>query len=224
MPAYRGPAAAGRPDDQLVHRHWFTGVDVALTDDFPDGGNRERVRALLEDSATLTLATPDTVPAGDTLVAVVTVNNDRTGHSLPSGTSFSRQMWIEIIATTAAADTIYVSGDLDANQDLRDSNSELDPNGDPDLVNYTSVLEGGDDVTVFTATGIQNNLIPANAIRSSNYRIGVPAGAAGPVHVAVRLRFRAFPPYKARSLGHADLVDRIPIFEMAAAARDVVLR
>lgn len=223
MPVYRGPAALDG-EERDVHHHWFTGVDVTLTDGFPDGGNRARVVDQLQNSAALAVAAADTVTPGDTLQVTVTVTNDRTGHSLPSGTSFSRQMWIEIIATTADNDTIYVSGDLDANQDLRDADSELDPNGDPDLTNFTTVLEGGDDVTVFTATGIQDRLVPAGASRSATYRVGVPVGAPGPVHVAVRLRFRPFPPFKARRLGHEDLVERIPIFEMAAAARDVVLR
>lgn len=219
-----GPAeaAVGGPLREKLHRHWFTGVDVALTD-FPDGGNRERVRVLLENSASLEVAARDTVAAGDTLEVTVTVDNDRTGHALPSGTSFSRQMWIEIVATDPGGDTLYVSGDLDENGDLRDANSEVDPGGDPDLVNFTTVLEGGEDVTVFTATGIQNRLIPAGGRRSADYRVPVPVSETGPIQVAVRLRFRAFPPFKARRLGHADLVPVIPIFEMAEATRQVAV-
>ena len=34
MPRYAGQAAVGGPDRPRLHRHWFTGVDVALTD-FP---------------------------------------------------------------------------------------------------------------------------------------------------------------------------------------------
>jgi hypothetical protein len=40
----------------------------------------------------------------------------------------------------------------------------------------------------------------------------------------VRLRFRAFPPFKARQLGRADLVSQIPIFDMETAERTVAVR
>ncbi len=224
-PGYAAVAGADSiPLRQKLHHHTFIGVDVALTD-FPDRQeNLDRAAALLRGSASLYVAARDTAVAGDTVTVSVTVDNDRTGHSLPSGTSFSRQMWIEIVATDATQNTIYISGDLDANGDLRDRNSALDPNGDPDLVNYTTVLEGGDDVTVFSATGIQNRLIPPLESRTAVYRVPTLAGTPGPIHVAVRLRFRPFPPFKARRLGRADLVPEIPIFEMAAASRDIVLR
>jgi hypothetical protein len=42
--------------------------------------------------------------------------------------------------------------------------------------------------------------------------------------VAVRLRFRSFPPYKARAQGEGDLVPQIPIFEVAADSRTVLLQ
>lgn len=223
MPRYSGQAAIDGPERPRLHRHWFTGVDVALTA-FP-GREAARARAaeLLRNSATLAVAAPTSAAAGDTFTVAVTVTNDRTGHAIPSGTSFSRQMWIEVSAT-AGSDTLYRSGHLDANGDLRDANSALDPNGDPDLVNFTTVLEGGDSVTIFSATGIQNRLLQVNESRTAGYRVPVPPGAAGPVEVAVRLRFRPFPPFKVRRLGRGDLVAEIPIFDMAEATRTVTVR
>jgi hypothetical protein len=226
MPEY-GPAraAVSGPERPSLHRHWFTGVDVALTS-FPNAAaNRMRVEELLRNSASLLVEAPAEVAIGDTLAVVVSVINDKTGHALPSGTSFSRQMWIEITATAdAGADTLYRSGNLDANGDLRDSNSELDPDGDPDLVNFNTVLEGGPDVTVFTASGIRNRLLQPFERRDTTYRVPIPAGTTGPVEVAVRLRFRPLPPFKVRRLGRQDLVPLIPIFDMAGAEHQVILR
>jgi hypothetical protein len=218
MPRYSGRAAIDGPERPRLHRHWFTGVDVAVTTEFP--GRREakdRVADLLRNSVAFAVAAPDSAAAGDTFTVAVTVTNDRTGHAIPSGTSFSRQMWIEVTAT-AGSDTLYRSGHLDPAGDL------LDPARDPDLVNFTTVLEGGDGVTIFTATGIQNRLLQVNESRTASYRVPVPAVAAGPVEVAVRLRFRPFPPFKVRRLGRGDLVAEIPIFEMADAARTVAVR
>lgn len=75
-----------------------------------------------------------------------------------------------------------------------------------------------------TATGIQNRLLQVNESRTASYRVPVPAVAAGPVEVAVRLRFRPFPPFKVRRLGGDDLVAEIPIFDVAEAARTVTVR
>jgi hypothetical protein len=223
MPTYAGQAALGGPERPNLHRHWFTGVDVALTA-FPDAaGNMARVRQLLRESAQLDVAAPAAVAAGDTADVLVSVENDRTGHALPSGTSFSRQMWVEVIAA-AGPDTLYRSGDLDPNGDLRDIHSVLDPGGDPDLFLFTSVLEGGEDVTVFTATGIQSSLLAPFERRTRTYRVPVPPAVNGPITVSVRLLFRPLPPYKVRAAGAPELVARIPIFDMAAAERAIAVR
>jgi hypothetical protein len=223
MPTYAGRAALGGPERPNLHRHWFAGVDVALTD-FPDHeGNVERVRELLRGAASLAVQAPAAVAPGDTALVQVTVTNDRTGHAIPSGTSFSRQMWIELIAT-AGADTLARSGHLDANGDLRDANSELDPDGDPDLLLFTSVLEGGEDVTVFTAAGIQEHLLQPFQSRSRIYRVPVPAVEEEPIQVSVRLRFRALPPYKVRAAGAPELVARIPIFDMTESELAIDVR
>ncbi|HWN80678.1 MAG TPA: hypothetical protein VNM87_01140, partial [Candidatus Udaeobacter sp.] len=153
----------------------------------------------------------------------VGIFNGTTGHSLPSGTSFSRQMWVEITASNGA-ETFYRSGQLDANSDLLDRHSELDPNGDPDLFLFTSELQGGDDVSVFSATGIQEHLLEVNERAARTYRVPVPATATGAVEIAVRLRFRPFPPYKARAQGRAELVNQIPIFDMESDSRTVLLQ
>jgi hypothetical protein len=223
MPTYSGQAAVGGPQRPVLHRHWFAGVDLAFTD-FPDtAASRVRAAELLENSATLDMAAPTAAAPGETLSVTVGVTNDRTGHALPSGTSFSRQMWVEITATNGA-ETLYRSGQLDANQDLLDEHSEIAPNGDPDLLLFSSELLGGDDVSVFSATGIVENLLDPFERQERTYRVPVPATAVGSVEIAVRLRFRPFPPYKARAQGHTDLVDQIPIFEMAADSRSVPLR
>ena len=60
--------------------------------------------------------------------------------------------------------------------------------------------------------------------QARTYRVPVPATATGAVDVSVRLRFRSFPPYKARAQGKGDLVAQIPIFEMADDARTVLLQ
>src|SRR4029453_12508786 len=113
---------------------------------FPDtAASRVRATELLQNAATLDVLAPLSTAPGDTFTVTVGVTNHATGHALPSGTSFSRQMWIEITAT-AGAETLYRSGQLDANQDLLDEHSEISPNGDPDLFLFSSELQGGDEL------------------------------------------------------------------------------
>ena len=206
-----------------VHRHLFTGVDIAFTD-FPDtAASRQRVEELLRDSASFGVVAAPSITPGETLAVDVSVTNDRTGHSLPSGTSFSRQMWVSITAFSGT-DTLYRSGHLDAIGDLRDEHSTLDPNGDPDLFAFGAKLLGGDDVTVFSATGIEESLLIVNETRTERYEIPVPATHADPIALEVRLLFRPFPPYKARAEGENDVAARIPIFEMASDTRSIAVR
>ena len=217
MPTYAGQAAVDGPQRERVHRHWFTGVDVALTD-FPDHeANLQRVDALLKNAVTFSINTPASVVAGDTAVIAVTVYNDKTGHAIPSGTSFARQMWVELSVADAGGDTLYQSGHLDANGDLRDASS------DPDLVLFNSEVEVSG-ATVFTITQLTNRMLYPFDRRDVAYRVAVPAGVPGPLAVSARLRFRPFAPSTVRGAGHADLVPRIPIFDMAVEEAAVSVR
>lgn len=217
MPEYSGQAAVGGPERERLHRHWFTGVDVALTD-FPDHeANLQRVDELLKNAVTFLIDAPATVAAGDTALIVASVDNDKTGHAIPSGTSFARQMWIEISVADAAGDTLYQTGHLDANGDLRDATT------DPDLVLFNSVVEVSG-ATVFTVTELTNRMLDPFERRDAAYRVAVPEGTPGPLAVSARLRFRPFAPSTVRGAGHPDLVPRIPIFDMAAENATVAVR
>ncbi len=224
MPEYSGEAATGGPMRDNLHHHFFTGVDVAMTP-FPDrDAQKARVEALLRESATLLVAVPGSAAPGETIAVQANVFNDKTGHSLPSGTTFERQMWLEIVVTDAAGDTVYVSGDRDANGDLRDRHSEIDPNGDADLTLWTATIRdasGDEEVTIFRATSIEARLIRAGDTDGGTYRVAVPAAAAGSLHLSVRLLFRPFAPYILRARGVGSLQPENPIFEMAAYPADV---
>lgn len=100
---------------------------------------------------------------GDTLKIAVTVENNYVGHSLPSGVTAERQMWIAIVARDQASQVIYQSGQLDANGDLMDLHSSLNPNADPALTVFRQLMrdENGQEVLFFwQAKTVENNLIP----------------------------------------------------------------
>jgi hypothetical protein len=224
MDTYTGQAAVGGPVRENLTRHDFIGVDVAMVD-FPFRDyQRGRVEALLKNAASLFVEAPPSAAAGETLTVRARVANDRTGHNLPSGVSFARQVWLEVIVRDDVGDTVFVSGDVDANGDLRDAHSELDPGGDAQLKIWTTdvTFVGADPgITVFVGTGITGEMIPPEETRGQDYRVAIPPSAQGTLHLSVRLLFRGFKPYSLRGAGLEALLGENPIFEMNRYEGDV---
>jgi hypothetical protein len=226
MEEYIGQAAAGGPTDRRLHRHYFTGVDIAMTP-FPGReAQRARVEEMLANTAALNVPLPAAVAPGDTLSLSASVTNFGAGHSLPSGTTFERQMWLEVVVTDGAGDTVLISGNTDANGDLRDRHSALDPEGDTQLALWTTELTHPTDphATVFRATGFTGEVIPAEETRMKSFRATVPETASGAVlDVSVRLLFRPFKPYVLRELGLDYLLSENPTFVMETFAGQIPL-
>ena len=221
MPAYQGPAAVGGPT-RTLHDHRFIGADVALID-FPNKAEQlQRVTDLLRSALTVDFDVPDSAVAGATLALQVRLTNDLTGHDVPSGVPFIRQIWLAVVVRDAAATVIYASGDLDANEDLKDANSAF-PERDLDLFNTQATMLRADSTPTgltWEARYLTNPSIKPNETRTVNYAVDVPAGTAGPLQVEIKVRFRSFPPYVMRALGTESLLP-IPIIDMAETTRTV---
>ncbi len=83
----------------------------------------------------------------------VEVENATDGHNVPTGFIAERPVYLRVIVQDASGDTVFISGDLDANGDLRDSHSILVHAGkaepDPYLFNLQSeftiqMIRGGE--------------------------------------------------------------------------------
>jgi hypothetical protein len=136
MPSYTGQAALDGPVRENLHRHTFLGVDYAYE---PFRGidlaaQKESIRSLLANSVTMTLANvPAPLGKSESLQFEVAVENDRTGHSIPSGVSFAREMWLDVELEDALGATIARSGWLEPNGDL------VDPSTDPHLAFFGAI-------------------------------------------------------------------------------------
>lgn len=220
MPTYTGRAALGAPIRDNLHRHYFVGVDIPLVP-FPERQNTiQMVDDLLKNSITMTVNLPAAIAANDNLEISVTINNDKTGHNIPTGNIFERQMWLEVIVKDPVTDSIlYVSGNLDDNKDLLNHHSEFVANGsvpeDVDLTIYNGTAYNMGEETLFfwEADSVINNSIPPFESRSTNYNIAGPFYSSS-IEIGVRLRFRSFPPYLFRAIDQDGLISNLEIFDM----------
>ncbi len=228
MPAYTGQAAPDAPVRQL-HRHTFLGVDIPLVD-FP--GRAEtitQVDALLKNAVTMNVTVPGTVSGSEVFQLEIEIVNDKTGHSVPSGATFERQMWLEIVVKNEAQETIYSSGLLDSNGDLLTARSEFVKNGtipkDSDLALFHGKAFTGSEETLFfwEADRVENNTIPPFGSKTASYEITAPE-ATGGLQIFVRLRFRTFPPYLLRAIQMDELIDDLIIFDMATSEKTVMVQ
>jgi len=146
MPEYTGKAAVGVdvPDDlvlpdRTLHRHTFVGVDVSLlpAGEFPgDQTMRDLSEALLQESTNFTASYDESTGR------IVTTIENLAGHAIPSGATAERQMWIEVIVTDGVGATVFRSGTLDPEGNLRDgiaSHTSM-PGTDPQLAYFGQVL------------------------------------------------------------------------------------
>lgn len=232
MPTYRGKAA---PFDNVperdLHLHRFIGVDMPLSDDFitdPDLFNeiRAEVVALLRSAGSIEVEAASNVKAGEQLDLFVTVRNLIDAHNLPTGATFNRQLWVAVTVKDANGTILYQTGHLDANGDLRNYWSELDPFGDGDLVEFGSrfVDERGNP-TVFpwkAAEHISNSLSPLYA-RTITLFVPTQSGTIGPLTIEAQLRFRSFPPFLLRALGLGDLAPKLTVTDIDEAMLTVAV-
>jgi hypothetical protein len=113
--------------DRQVHDHSFPGVDFAL-DDATQGSSTLAARtAMLQSAATFFIDRNSISNSNDGIGFAVFLANSGTGHNLPSGFAFARQMWIEITATDGTGQPIFTSGVLEnPTDDLCDGQILLD--------------------------------------------------------------------------------------------------
>ena len=224
MPLRKGTAAVGGPERE-VHSHLFIGVEAPTG---PSAGLTEAerdevhdaVEKLLLSATELALEVTETTPSGGQLDLVMTVYNKIGAHNFPTGSTFLRQVWLDVHVTDAKGAPLYRSGDLDANGDLRDHWSELDPYGDSDLITLSSrFIDLNGNRTIFTWEAAEHTSEAIEPLKERTWTlfVPVPSDATGPLKVAVKLRFRAYGPFLLRLLGLADLVPQFPIWDIASA-------
>lgn len=220
MPASEGQAAVDGPD-RTVHDHSFVSIDVPLLTDF--WSEEEEVQRSARTTEFLTgIAAMDVVCSSSQgeLDVVLTVDNLLEGHALPTGSTFIRELWVELIVTDATGATVFETGTLDENGDLRGYWSELDPYGDTELVTFASgLVDVHGDPTLFpwVATEHWSAAIPPGYSRTATWFVDTSTAVA-PLTVEARLRLRPIPPHLLRLVGLDAGIPRVPTYDLAEAS------
>ena len=194
------------------HSHEFAGVDIDLTQPIPaDSLQYKSVEKLLQGSVELKFGgsiAEDTIKIENGVLSIPVTVKSITGHSLPSGTSFAREAWLETIVTDADGNTIYSSGTIEGPT----SNLEL---SDTNLVLYTSYLlksDGDTTTSVTDAFGIIPQMLPGLVSQVHKYEKSHDFSTVSSLSISVRMRFRAFKPDLLEE--YTELIEQ-PVFDMA---------
>jgi hypothetical protein len=239
MPTTTGPAAVGGPTRELHDHSWWS-VDLPLAEDFLDdltySAKRdvvaETLRAsasseTLRASASLEIDAPPEWSHGGTFDLLLTVHNEIDGHAFPTGSTFNRQVWLEVIVRDGEGSVLYETGTLDELGDLRDFYSERDPFGDEDLITPSSTLSdlhGDPTWLVWDALEHTSGALSPGYERTWTVFIPTAASATDEVFIEARLLFRQLPPYLLRGVGLDRYVERLQVFEVSSDALSVTLR
>ncbi len=217
------------PYRKNLHRHNFIGLDHALTPFPEEEAQLASINSLLKSAAEINFSTifPDYLLPGQKFNLGVIVTN-KSGHNLPTGTTFSRQIWLEI-NILSDSDTIYKSGHLDPNGDLYDF--YIDPEGkeDPDLTIFRTVLydvigdSGLRHVSVERMVKKTDTTIPVQSSITADFEFDVPENIEN-IFIKVRLRFRPLPPFFIREFGLNSEEKNLKIFNGDSLSVEIPVR
>ena len=207
--------------DNGYHSHKFVGVDIDLSIPLAENDLKNDVQELLETSASLDFlyqgqGISDMISTGSILSIPVTVTSN-TAHSLPSGTSFNRQVWLEIVVANEN-NTIFESGKV-----LNDEELDYD---DSDLLLFRSIIkddEGNISNNVTDIGEIDNFSLLAYGSREKVYETEIPNNIDGTVDVSVRLLFRPFAPSFILE-HHPEFLNNLPIYEIDSINKEITIQ
>ena len=205
-----------------THDHNFIGVDMDLSIPYQDNPLFDKVSDMLSSGVDLRFevwdqSLPSTVSNLDTLEIPLTIES-LTAHSIPSGTSFNREAWIEVVVKHNET-IIYSSGMI------ADNTQELNIN-DENLILFKSYLfdEFGELThMVINTHDMINNSLQAYSHRYNIYEVLIPDGLSGEINITIRMLFRPFDPQFILN-HHEEFLNNLPVFEMAKIESNIPIQ
>jgi len=179
------------------------------------------VQNLLETSASIYFGIldqeiVDSISPGQVLNIPITVESN-TGHSIPSGTSFNRQVWVELIIRNDD-DVLFESGNVENGEQLDFSDQEL-------LFFATYIYDQNNNLThnVTETYSIENNALLAYQKRYKNYEKFIPDNLVGTINIEAKILFRPFDPDFIMQ-HHPEFIENLPIYVISSTNKSILLQ
>ena len=206
-------------DDQGGHHsHMFSGLDIDITKSINHPDNQLRIESIesLLDSAVISYFynSYDTIVSdiisGDTLHIPITLRN-LTAHNIPTGTSYNREAWNELIVTDNNDNIICEFGTIENNYDVLDYNTEN--------IIFTSWVFDTNGDTIYSSIdihNIENNTLNIDEFYEWNYICILPQNLVDKIFISSKMRIRSIKPQLFYSNSNFDLnlLENIPVFDI----------
>ncbi|MBD3175495.1 MAG: hypothetical protein GF320_09950 [Armatimonadia bacterium] len=201
-----GKAAMTGPEREHVADHYFVGPNIVFAEETGADELKELSLKLLERAADVEITGAEV--ADGQVVVNVDVTNKGAGHSIPSGITELRQVWLEVVVTDADGNTVMHAGALDEQGAIND-----------DTVIYTTIVKDaeGNATTKFwlTEEKASDYRIPARTTLSET--ISAEADLEpGEYTVTTMLQYRSVSPFGLSEVGMPEGEVTIPVITMTS--------
>lgn len=196
----------GAKEREHIATHYFVGGSSWMLARMGQEEHAQMAEENLRAAASLEVTGKTTT---DGLELHVTVHNTGAGHSIPTGVTYIRQMWLEVTVTNQKGEIVFLSGHPDNDNHI-----------DPQAVFFGKIFsdkDGNPTTKSWLAEGIvYDRRIPPKGSSSETYTIKAPAAAYS---ATVRLLYRSTTQAAVSQHFPDDL--KIPSVEMAAATVEI---
>lgn len=193
--AYLGSLAQPRPEYAKLYTHRFPGAH-----------DKTQVEAALK----VRLGSENSYQPGMPFSVVVFVDNERTGHNMPTGSTDLRLLWLEVVLHTEKGDIHIPATNHDTSlYDVVGAASTDHTFLGKDIPTgariYRTIFGGADKKPVFSALDatsiLYDNRLKPSELRLEQYVLTLPANLTGPVRLEARLMYLRYPSAMAVRLG-----------------------
>ncbi len=204
------------PERPHVWVHNFVGANTLMPGVLIDQVYGAMAAERLASAVTLEINAPEQVAPGGSITIEVRVTNSGAGHSVPTGMTGIRQMWLELrVVAPAAGITVLESGLVDEQGSV-----------DEDARTFGTVYGDADGAPVFTFTRaaqvLREHRIGPRETVTERFEIAAPQGGGSELEVHARIRYRPASPEMVEAV-MPDIVETIEITDMAEAEATITI-
>ena len=196
------------PERPHVWVHNFVGANTLVPPLLADDAHGQMAQERLRSAATLEVHSPERAAAGEAVTIEVRVTNTGAGHSIPTGVTAIREMWVELtVRSPSHGVTVLESGVLAEDGSIPEETHTFgttfgDASGEPVLS------------SVMASQVLRDHRIGPRETVTESYELTAPRGSGGTLEIRARLLYRPASAAMVRGLLGAQAPE-VEITEMA---------